>query len=335
VNNQRARLRGSGVLSAVGETPLIQLSRLLDDRGRAVYAKLEALNPGGSLKDRSARAIVEASMETGEIVPHETVVVESSSGNFAIGLAQACRYYGVEFICVVDVKTPAESIAILRAFGAEVDIVTEPDAATNEYLPVRLRRVADLLATIRNSFWPNQYANPAAARAHHRTMDEIAQALDGRVDYLFCATSTCGTLRGCSEYVSQHGLTTQIIAVDAAGSAVFDSPRQPRLIPGHGASIRPELYRDDLAAEVVHVTDQDCILGCWRLLDREAYLGGGSSGGLVAALDRVHQRLPKSTNCVLMFADRGERYLSTIYNDVWVEQHFNGLRESVQREVRS
>jgi len=322
--------RPAGILSSVGNTPLIRLSRLYADAVPcAVYAKLEGLNVGGSSKDRPAVAIIGAAIDSGAVVPGETTVVESSSGNFALGLAVVCKYYDIDFICVVDPKTPDHSISILRAYGVTVDIVTTPDPATGEYLPARLARVTDLCDTIAGSYWPNQYGNPQGPLAHHRTMQEIVEDLDGPVDYLLCATSTCGTLRGCAEYVARHELKTRIVAVDAEGSAIFGQEPRYRSIPGHGAAFRPPLYAPGLESEVVHVSDADCVRGCRRLLDREAYLAGGSSGAVVAALGSMRARLASDANCVLILADRGERYLDTIYNDAWVAEHVGAGRAPI------
>jgi 2,3-diaminopropionate biosynthesis protein SbnA len=314
-----------GILSAVGMTPLVRLRRLFDGLNFNLYAKLEALNPGGSTKDRPAMSIITRGFETGFIKP-ETVVIESSSGNMGVGLAQACAYYGLRFICVVDPKTTAQNIRLLRAYGAEVDVVKAPDPTTGEYLQARIARVEALRRSLGHSFWPNQYANLYNPIAHHRTMGEIAAALDGRVDYLFCATSTCGTLRGCVEYVTQHGLPTKVFAVDALGSVIFGGRGAKRLIPGHGAAIRPQLYEPALA-ECVHVSDPECVVGCRRLVKYEAILAGGSSGAVVTAVSHVRHRIRPGSNCVVIFADRGERYLDTIYSDEWVEEHFGDISE--------
>jgi 2,3-diaminopropionate biosynthesis protein SbnA len=310
-----------GILAAIGGTPLVRLERLLPDAEFELYAKLEALNPGGSIKDRPATAIVNRALAAGAIGPG-TVVIESSSGNLAIGLAQVCAYHGLRFICVVDQKTTAQNVAILGAFGAEVDLVQRPDPVTGEYLPARLARVQELLKEHPNSFWPNQYANPENAAAHHTTMREIETALDGRLDYLFCTTSTCGTLRGCAEYVRSRGLSTRVVAVDAVGSVIFGPPATRRLIPGHGAAVRPGLFAPDLADRVVHVTDLACVAGCRTLVRREAILAGGSSGAAVSAVHRLRDEIPPGARCAVIFPDRGERYLETIYSDAWVCEHF-------------
>jgi len=315
-----------GVLSAIGHTPLIKLDRVLDDCEFNLYAKLEGFNPGGSIKDRTAYSIIQHALDEGDIGPG-TTIVESSSGNMGIGLAQICAYHGLRFICVVDPKTTKLNIEILKAFGAEVDQVTVPDRATGEYLPARIARVQYLRQTIPDSFWPDQYHNIYNARAHHETMREMVEELDGRIDYFFCATSTCGTLRGCSEYVRANHLPTKIFAVDAVGSVIFGDQKRPRLIPGHGAAVRPELFQPWLADECIHVSDRQCIVGCRRLVKKEALLCGGSSGAVLMAVDMVKHRLPRHANCVAVFPDRGERYLDTIYSREWVREHFGVVDE--------
>jgi 2,3-diaminopropionate biosynthesis protein SbnA len=320
-----------GILSTIGHTPLVKLERIFDDAEFNLYAKLEAFNPGGSIKDRTAFSIIRHAMESGEIGPR-TTVVESSSGNMGIGLAQACGYYGLRFICVVDPKTTKLNIEILKAFGAEVDIVSVPDPATGEYLPARIARVQHLLGTIDNSFWSNQYSNIYNAFAHHETMREIVEELDGRVDYLFCATSTCGTMRGCAQYVRDNKLPTKIVAVDALGSAIFGEQGCKRLIPGHGAALRPELFQPWLADECIHISDLQCVMGCHKLVKKEALLCGGSSGAVLSAIEMMQHRIPRHANCVAIFPDRGERYLDTIYSSAWVEEHFGDLAAWVEEE---
>lgn len=323
-----------GVLSAIGSTPLVRLTRLFRDDSFRVFAKLESLNPGGSLKDRPALAMVIDGFASGRLERGRSVVVESSSGNLGIGLAQVCRYFDLRFICVVDPKTTDLNVSILRAYGAEVEIVTERDAATGEYLPVRQRRVAQLLRELPSAFWPNQHASLANARAHEQTMREIHQATGGP-DFLFCATSTCGTLRGCAEYVRDHGLPTRIVAVDAAGSVIFGGQPGPRLIPGHGAAMRPGLYRPGLADLVVHVTDAECIAGCRMLAVREAMLAGGSSGAVVAAVAKLRDQIAAGACCVVILPDRGERYLDTLYSDAWIDAHFgDGLPYDLWGEIQ-
>jgi len=313
-----------GVLATIGTTPVVELARLDPGSPFRTYAKLEGHNPGGSIKDRAAVEMLRDLIRDGRLVPGRSVVVESSSGNLGIGLAQVCGYHGIRFICVVDPRTNRQSIAIMRALGAEVEVVTGADPATGEYLPARIRRVRELVATIEHAYCPDQYSNPRNAMAHRTTMGELLGALP-TLDYLFCATSSCGTLRGCAEYVRENRLPVTIVAVDALGSSIFGPPVGRRLIPGHGASVRPRLYGDGLADVVIRVDDLDTVVGCRRLAAREAIIAGGSSGAVVSALSAMRDRVPAGATCALVFPDRGEHYLDTIYDDDWVAAHFGAV----------
>jgi 2,3-diaminopropionate biosynthesis protein SbnA len=314
-----------GILSTIGNTPLIRLTKVLPGVKFRLFAKLEALNPGGSVKDRPALAILMEALSSGQI-DHGTVIIESSSGNMGIGLAQVCRFYGLRFVCVVDPKAAAQNLAVLRAYGAEIDQITEPDPATGEFLPARLQRVQELREKIENSFWPNQYANLHNPGSHYQTtMREIDSALGGKIDYLFVATSTCGTIRGCAEYIRDHGLKTRVIAVDALGSLIFSDVKAKRMIPGLGAGLRPPLCDPTLIDGCVHVSDLDCVTGCRWLIAREAILAGGSSGAVIAAVDRVKDDIPAGASCAAILPDRGERYLDTVFDNGWVREHFGDV----------
>ncbi|HKV41597.1 MAG TPA: 2,3-diaminopropionate biosynthesis protein SbnA [Blastocatellia bacterium] len=323
-----------GILSAIGNTPLVQLARVFPKARFKIYAKLEALNPGGSMKDRPALRILTEGLASGEI-SQDTVVIESSSGNMGVGLAQACSYLGLKFVCVVDPKATGQNIRLIEAYGAEVDRVTEPDPVTGEFLQARLSRVRELMAATKHGFWPDQYSNLNNAQAHRETMREVVGALDGKLDILFCATSTCGTLRGCREYVRDSGLPIRIVAVDAVGSVIFGGSASKRLVPGHGAAVRPALYDAELADQVVHVTDLECITGCRLLVRREAILAGGSSGGVIMALNRLASDMQDGAVCAAILPDRGERYLDTIYSDEWVGRHFGEVSYLWQEERKT
>jgi N-(2-amino-2-carboxyethyl)-L-glutamate synthase len=312
------------ILATAQKTPLLRLTRAGGKHQFNLYAKLETFNPGGSIKDRAAFNIIERALDRGEIRAGATII-ESSSGNMGIGLAQACAYWGLRLICVVDPKTSAQNINILKAYGSEVDIVTRPDPVTGEFLQARLNRVSELLNMYPNSFWPNQYSNLDNSAAHYITMGEISDELGSKIDYLLCATSTCGTARGCADYIRDRSMHTQLIAVDAEGSVLFNGQSGARLIPGHGSGVVPRLYRSGIAERCIKVSDLDCVVGCRRLVRREAILVGGSSGAVFSALERIKAEITEGANCVMIFADRGERYLDTIYSDEWVRTHFGDV----------
>jgi cysteine synthase A len=321
-----------GILSAVGNTPVVRLVRIFRDINFELYAKMESFNTGGSMKERPALGILRHGLETG-LIKSDSVIIESSSGNMGIGLAQACSYLDLRFICVIDPKTTLQNIRLLKAYGAEVDLVTVPHPVTGEYLQARIDRVKSLIDSTPNSFWPDQYSNVCNARSHHQTMAEIVDKLGENIDYLFCATSTCGTIRGCAEYVREHKLRTKIVAVDAVGSVIFGGQKRMRLIPGHGASVRPPLYQPYLADRCIHVTDLDCVVGCRRLVQQESILAGGSSGALIMAVERMFDVIPDGAKCVVVLPDRGERYLDTIYSDSWVMENLGEVSHLWQDTV--
>jgi cysteine synthase A len=319
-----------GILSLIGNTPLLELERFYAGADFRVFAKLEGFNPGGSIKDRPAVAILEDGLRSG-VIGLDTVIVESSSGNMGIGLAQACRYHGLRLICVVDCKTAVTNIRMLQAYGAEIECVDVPDPVTGELLQARLNRVQEILQKTENGFWPNQYANLKNSDSHYQTtMREIAAAL-GRIDFLFVATSTCGTIRGCGEYIRDHGLPTRVIAVDAVGSLIFSDRKAKRMIPGLGAGIKPPLCDVSLIDQCVFVDDLDCLIGCRRMMAHEAVLVGGSSGGVLTAVEKCRGQIPPGAVCAVILADRGERYLDTLFSDAWARQHFGDV-ESLWRE---
>jgi len=317
-----------GILEAIGNTPLIQLNRYLDRPDVTLYAKLESQNPGGSAKDRPARQMLLEAIRSGQ-VNQETTVIESSSGNMGIGLAQACRYHGLRFICVVDPRAQAQNLAIIRALGGEIEQVTSP--VDGDFLAARLARVDQLLRQHPNSFWPNQYANHENPKAHQLgTVREIDEALGGQLDYLFVATSSTGTIQGCRDYLRANGRKTEVVAVDAVGSVLFGGLAGPRVIPGLGAGREPALARDQTFASVRRVTDFDCVVGCRRAAAREAMLVGGSAGGVLEAI-RISQNQLASRTCVAILHDSGSRYLDTVFNDQWVQQEIGVSAEELER----
>jgi cysteine synthase A len=314
---QSQRMTQSGVLGAIGNTPLVSLKNIFKDLAFSLYCKLEMLNPGGSVKDRSAANMIKNAFADGRI-DRDTVIIESTSGNMGVGLAQICSHFGVKLIVVVDAKTSSANIQILKAYGAEVCMIDKVDALTGQLLPARLQKVQELLKFYSNSFWPNQYGNLLNAAAHAATMHEIVESLGTAPDYLFCAISTCGTIRGCADYIQRYKYKTKVIGIDAEGSAIFGDKSINRLIPGHGAGIKPDLFQESSIKEHVLVSDKDCVWGCRKLLASEGIFAGGSTGGIVAAINKMASNFKDGETCVLIAPDRGERYLDTIYNDKWV-----------------
>ena len=316
----------AGILGAIGGTPLVRLEKLFRDEKFECFAKLEGLNPGGSAKDRPSVAIVERALQIGEIDAN-TLIVEASSGNTGIGLAQACAYHGLRFLCLVDPKVTQTNIDILNAYGAEVEMISEPDPESGELLPAKLNRINEILATVPNSFWVNQYDSMENSGAHYRsTVKEILRDLDGKIpDYLFVATATCGTIRGCLDFMIDNNYPTKVIAVDALGSQIFADCKHERLVPGFGSAICPSLTPKEGLYRCLHITDTECVVGCRQLVQKEAILAGGSSGGVIAAIQRMSDEFPENATVVALLPDRGERYLDTIYSDEWVRDNVGDI----------
>ena len=317
------------VQDEVGNTPLVQLRSFPDRPDIEVWAKLEMQNPGGSAKDRSAQRMIEDALAEGIIAPGSTIV-ESTSGNLGIGLARACLAHGLRFICVVDRRTDIAKIDAIRDLGGDVRIVIEPDPVTGELLAARLTLVKSLVAEIPGAWWPDQYSNESNPAAHRETMAEIAAALDGDIDWLFVATSTTGTLRGCCDHILEAGLDTKVVAVDAVGSVLFGGERAERRLPGMGAGITTALSRGAWFDRLIRVSDLDCVVGCRRLLAREGIFAGASSGGVAMALESIAPLFEPAARCALIFADGGEGYLRTAYDDAWVDRELGVAQDELE-----
>jgi N-(2-amino-2-carboxyethyl)-L-glutamate synthase len=306
------------ILAAIGETQLVEMQRYLERRDIRVWAKLESLNPGGSAKARPAARMIAEALAGGLIGPGSTVI-ESTSGNMGVGLAQACRFHGLRLICVVDPRTTDVNLRTMRAMGADVRVVTEPDPEGGDLLGARLRLVAELVESVPGAFWPDQYSNGSNAESHALgTMREIHEALDGEIDHLFAAVSTAGTLAGCMDYLERMERPAKVVAVDAVGSALFGGTARPRKLPGFGAGVETPVSRTVRPDRVIRVSDIDSVVACRRLLDREAIFAGASAGAVAAALSALAPELEPGSRVAAIFHDGGAGYLDTVYDDDWI-----------------
>ncbi|WP_285658856.1 2,3-diaminopropionate biosynthesis protein SbnA [Actinomycetospora sp. NBRC 106375] len=304
---------------AVGATPLVELGRMFPRPGVQVLAKLELMNPGGSMKDRSARFIVDRGLADGSIPP-SSHLVESSSGNFGVAVATAARLHGLGFTCVVDPHASPANVAIMRGLGAQVEIVDEPDLAGG-YLHTRLARVHEVLATTPDTVWINQYANDGNWLAHyHGTGAELADALTVPPTHLVGAVSTCGSLLGCARRLREVCDPLEVVAADAVGSVIFGGPGGRRELPGLGSSRVPELHSPAEIDRVVAVDDATAAEACRELLATEAIFAGGSTGAVVAAVRRVVADITPPARVVAIFPDRGDRYLDRVWDDAWLDR---------------
>src|SRR5574341_2116861 len=285
--------------------------------GMNLFAKLEYVNPVGSIKDRPAFWILKRAAERGDI-DDDSTVIESSSGNFASALAAFTHLVGLRFIPVIDPNIAGAYESSLRRLCPRVMKVEDRDD-TGGFLKTRLQMVKKLCATIPHAYWTNQYGNPDAVDAHYRlTAGEICAEFES-LDYVFIGVSTAGTIAGMSRRLKERYPRVKIIAVDTQGSVIFgDAPRK-RHIPGIGSSIVPPLLSQALIDDVVLISERETVTACRELLAVHGLFVGGSSGTAYAAVKRYAPRMQngKRPTVLFMCADRGTPYLDTVFNPTW------------------
>lgn len=312
----------ASITDLVGNTPLVGLTPQLQ-KNISLYAKLESYNPSGSVKDRPASYILQTALAT-EQISQDTHIIESSSGNFAIALSLFTKKLGLKFTCVIDPHINPINEFIIKSMGAHVIKVKTPDA-NGGYLLERIKAVKMYMKNHKNTYWVNQYANPLNARVYYATLaEELLKDLP-KIDYIFMAVSSGGTITGVSQKIKEKSPKTKIIAVDVEGSVIFNNPPGKRHIPGMGSSMVPTILKDALIDDVVLVDEIATIHSCNELLSTYSLFVGGSSGSVFTAVKKYldSKKFTKPTTVVMVFADRGERYQNTIYNSDWVRKNFS------------
>jgi cysteine synthase A len=300
------------IAAHVGRTPMVRLTRMLAgppaDNGVELYAKLESLNPGGSVKDRIGVSMIEAAEAEGRIEPGRTTVVEATSGNTGIALALVCAAKGYDLVLTLPQGMSRERAGLLRLYGARVEEV-ESLGGMDEAMAAARR-----LAAGDDFFLPDQFSNPANPEAHRRTTaPEILDALDGRVDVLVAGVGTGGTVTGVGEVLKSRNPAARVVGVEPAASAVLAGGRPgPHKIQGIGAGFVPAVLNREVLDEVIAVGDDDAIATARDAGRREGVLGGISWGAaLWAALVVAARPESRGQRIVAILPDSGERYVST------------------------
>ncbi len=310
------------VLELVGDTPIVRLDVIGRGVAPRLLAKLEYLNPGGSVKDRIGLAMIEQAERGGKLKPGGTIV-EPTSGNTGVGLAIAAAQKGYHCIFVMPDKMSQEKISMLRAHGAEVVIcptAVEPDSPESYY------SVSDRLAEeIPGGFKPDQYSNMANPEAHYEvTGPEIWEQTDGEIDAIVISVGTGGTISGVGRYFKERKPEVLIVGADPAGS-VFTAKREgdvhPYLVEGIGKDTWPETLDRSVVDEWVKVSDRDSFLVARRLAREEGLLAGGSSGTTVWAALQIATRFGPEATILTMLPDSGRSYMSKFYDDNWMLEH--------------
>lgn len=309
------------ILENVGNTPLISVE-ISEYENINLFAKIEANNPTGSVKDRAASYILRKLLESGEI-NQETTIIESTSGNFGVALSAYCKYYGLPFIAVVDPFITHINEMLIRSNGAQVVKVDTPDARGG-YLLTRVQQVKDLMSEIKNSYWVNQYENPLNARAYYQSLGKELCFQIEEIDYIFLGVSSGGTITGVSQKIKENFPNAQVIAVDVEGSVIFGSESRKRFIPGIGSSMKPKILKNALIDDYVITDEIATVDACHELLEKHNFFVGGSSGSVYAAVKQYFgdRKISQPVNVVTIFADRGERYFDTIFNKKWLDDIF-------------
>lgn len=314
------------VTEAVGNTPTVRLNKLSRHTQSTLFAKLEYLNPGGSVKDRVAVQIVEDAEAAGLLKPGGTIV-EATSGNTGMGLAMAAAVRGYKCIFVMPDKMSIEKVQSLRAVGARVVITptaVEPEDPRSYYSVSR--RIADETP---GAFYANQYHNPSNPRAHYlKTGPELWEQMDGKIDVFVCAMGTGGTISGTAKYLKEQNPSIKVVGIDPVGSIYYDYFKTGKLteahtykVEGFGEDFLPSTMNFEVIDDVIRVSDAECFEATRRLVREEGIYTGGSGGGTVAGALRYAEQLDGPANIVMLMPDSATRYLTKIFDDDWMREH--------------
>jgi len=316
-SRQRGLGRNHRPGTMVGHTPVLRISAPFSDDERGFWAKLEGFNPGG-MKDRPAMHMVERGRARGDLRPGARIV-ESTSGTLGLGLALAGTVYGHPVTLVADPGMEPMIHRMLSAYGAQVDVVTEPHPQGG-WQQARRDRVAELLAAHPRSWYPDQYNNPDNVEAYQGLALELDAQL-GRIDVLVCSVGTGGHSAGVARVLRQFNPDLRLIGVDTVGSTIFGQPAATRLMRGLGSSIHPRNVDYDAFDEVHWVAPAEAVWACRTLAATHFASGGWSVGAVALVAGWVARTLPADTSIAAVFPDGPQRYFDTVYNDDYCRQH--------------
>lgn len=311
---------------AIGQVPIVRLNRLGGAcRRLELYLKLESCNPGGSIKEKNAVYLIREAEAQGRLKPGGTIV-ESSSGNFGIGLAMLGAARGYRVVIVVDAKTSSPVRRMLRAYGAE--LVELPPSAADEHGSMqvaRMKKAKELAERTPGAWYPCQHLNPSNPEAHAvYTAREIEAAFDGAPDVIVVGVSTAGQIEGLARHFEQRKSPVCFVGVDVAGSVIFGTPPHPYKMTGLGLCFVPPNLRPEVLHAAYSVRDELAFSVCHELARKEGLLLGASTGAIVAAGLAFAQRQEEGLRILMINPDRGDRYLETVYNPAWLSA--NGIQ---------
>jgi cystathionine beta-synthase len=329
----------NSLLDLIGNTPLLRLNRSLDGlagKGPLVLAKVEYLNPGGSVKDRIATRMIEAAEASGALQPGGTIV-EPTSGNTGVGLAMVAQSKGYKCIFVCPDKVSEDKRNVLKAYGAEV--VVCPTAVAPEH-PDSYYNVSDRLASQPGAWKPDQYSNPNNPRSHYETTGpEIWKQTEGKITHFVAGVGTGGTISGIGRYLKEQNPDVQVIGADPEGSVYSGGTGRPYLVEGVGEDFWPECFDRTVTDRVIEVSDADSFAFTRRLAREDALLVGGSSGMAAFAAKQLAEELAAAGRddavIVVLLPDSGRGYLTKVFNDEWLARYGfpTGTEDAAQKTV--
>lgn len=307
------------ILDAVGHTPLVQLSRLAEGLQAKVAVKVEMTNPGGSVKDRVALAMIAEAEQRGLLRPGGTII-EATAGNTGVGLAMVAAVKGYRCIFVLPDKMSAEKIALLKAYGAEV-VITQTAVPPDS--PESYNGVADRLSREIPGAWrPNQFTNSANPEIHYRTTGpEIWDQTKGKITVFVCGVGTGGTISGVGKYLKERNPHIKVVGADPEGSVLSGGSPKPWKVEGIGEDFVPKTFSAQYVDDWVRVSDAESFHVARELARREGMLLGGSTGTNVAAALRYARRLGPGQLVVALGCDTGRNYLSKFFDDAWLKEN--------------
>src|ERR1700731_120896 len=318
-------MKCNNILEAIGHTPLVRLNRINHGLKPQIYVKADYINPGGSVKDRIAITMIDEAEKKGLLKPGGTII-EGTSGNTGMGLALVAAVRNYKMVFTITDKQSKEKVDLLKALGAEVIVcptAVEPDDPRSYYSVAR-----KLAREIPNSYYPNQYDNPSNPEAHYRTTGpEIWEDSEGKITHFVCGIGTGGTVSGVGKYLKEKNSSVKIVGVDPFGSLYYDFVKTGQtikaktyVVEGIGEDFFPTTMNLKILDDVLQVNDEECFVVARRLAKLEGLFTGGSGGGCISGTLRLAKDLGPKDFIVALLPDTGTRYLSKVYNDLWMHE---------------
>ncbi|MFJ5317371.1 PLP-dependent cysteine synthase family protein [Pectobacterium versatile] len=326
-NSEKMKMKYNSILNTVGNTPCVRINTF-DTQGVNVHLKMETTNPGGSIKDRIAISMLEKAESKG-VLRKGMIVIEPSSGNTAIGLAMACAAKGYKFIAILDRMVPSAKRDKIKAYGADIIFLPEFEDGIDTVL-YRIELTKKIISLYPNAFSPMQFENEDNPQEHYdSTAREIYSQFSGDISGVFITAGSCGTITGVSRYLKEMNPAIKVFAVEPMGSIIFGGEAGKYFVQGAGLAFRPKILDDRYIDDSIKISDFTAFKIARELARKEGILIGGTGAcALSAGLERLN-KFNQGDNVVIIIPDSGERYVDTIYSDIWLAKH--GFSELIEK----